>query len=460
MRLTLLLCLLSVSLLSGAVTVNVQSYGALPDGVTDDTNAIVKASTAVAAQGGTLYFPAGTYIIDPTRGHLVLGSNMTVQGPGTVRIKPRVGNFEYVIGPNPTYAAISNVVISGLTVDENVLNNPSTVLAKTGQIQNLIEAYALDGLAVRNSTFYLSGVYMSFIKDHLTMSGSRVIFQKRSDNAWFDNSAVYLDQKNGTCSFTNNLFSGQTAGANTALELHTTSNCTVQNNTFDNYATAVLPLDSYSLTITGNKITRSEHAISIWSIKGLQNLFVTNNIISLNNADRKSATAAGISFYWCNGCGTDGSFTNVDIENNTVSFQPETRSAIDPYSFSGISTQASGNTSTVVISGNTINNAPVRAIKIGNSLVANKTDNVIVENNAIVNSGNNGSYWWYGAAIAIDGNLSNVKITANAVTSTTATFQGHFGLWSDTAGVYQAVSATSNQYGPSYVNQIASTIQH
>jgi hypothetical protein len=459
MRLLALLCLVSGVPMLGAVTVNVQSYGAVPDGVTDDTNALVKASAAVAAQGGILYFPPGTYIIDPTRGHIALGSNMTIQGPGTIRVKPGVGNFEYVIGPNPTYAPISNVVISGITVDENVLNNPSTVLAKSGQIQNLIEAYALDGLTIQNSTFYLSGVYLAFVKDHLTMTSNLVKFQKRTDTAWFDNSAVYLDQVNGTCSFTSNAFTGLTAGANTALELHTTSNCTVKNNTFDNYATAVLPLDSYSLMITGNKITRAEHAISIWSIKGLQNLTVSNNNISLNNADRKSATAAGISYYWCKGCGTDGSYTNVDIENNTVTFQAETRTTIDPYSFFGISTQATGNTDTVVISGNTINNAPVRGIKIGNSLAPSKSNNIIVENNSIVNSGNNGSYWWYGAAIAIDGNLSNVKVSTNTVTSTTSTFKGHFAVWSDMAGAYQGVTAASNQAETSYVNQFAPAIQ-
>lgn len=45
-----------------AIYTNVKQYGAVGDGSTDDTTAISNANTAVAATGGTLYFPPGTYI--------------------------------------------------------------------------------------------------------------------------------------------------------------------------------------------------------------------------------------------------------------------------------------------------------------------------------------------------------------------------------------------------------------
>ena len=41
--------------------VNVRDYGAVGDGVTDDTMAIRRAVRAVG-QGGTVYFPAGEYV--------------------------------------------------------------------------------------------------------------------------------------------------------------------------------------------------------------------------------------------------------------------------------------------------------------------------------------------------------------------------------------------------------------
>jgi polygalacturonase len=42
--------------------VNVKDFGAIGDGVTDDTAAIRAAADAVAP-GGTIYFPSGTYFV-------------------------------------------------------------------------------------------------------------------------------------------------------------------------------------------------------------------------------------------------------------------------------------------------------------------------------------------------------------------------------------------------------------
>lgn len=58
---------------------NVKSYGATGDGVTDDTAAINLAITAItSAGGGTLYFPAGTYV---TTGIVITSlTNFTIRG--------------------------------------------------------------------------------------------------------------------------------------------------------------------------------------------------------------------------------------------------------------------------------------------------------------------------------------------------------------------------------------------
>jgi parallel beta-helix repeat protein len=56
--------------------VNVKTYGAIGNGVTDDTAAIQAA--ADAAVGSILYFPAGTYIVD----NFDIGSGTTIQGAG------------------------------------------------------------------------------------------------------------------------------------------------------------------------------------------------------------------------------------------------------------------------------------------------------------------------------------------------------------------------------------------
>jgi hypothetical protein len=53
--------------LSTASPVNVRTYGAVGDGVADDTTAIQATIDALPQSGGTVYVPAGTYRIDATR---------------------------------------------------------------------------------------------------------------------------------------------------------------------------------------------------------------------------------------------------------------------------------------------------------------------------------------------------------------------------------------------------------
>lgn len=50
--------------LDNATPISVKNYGAVGDGVTDDTTAVTNAVNAVSS-GGELYFPSGGYLIDP-----------------------------------------------------------------------------------------------------------------------------------------------------------------------------------------------------------------------------------------------------------------------------------------------------------------------------------------------------------------------------------------------------------
>lgn len=51
----------------GTRVLNVRNYGALGNGSSDDTTAFQNAVNALPSDGGTVYVPAGSYVIDPTR---------------------------------------------------------------------------------------------------------------------------------------------------------------------------------------------------------------------------------------------------------------------------------------------------------------------------------------------------------------------------------------------------------
>jgi pectate lyase-like protein len=63
-------------------TINVQNYGALGNGVADDTIAIDRAIAALPSSGGILYFPCGVYPISSSLTP-IRTSNTTVTGPST-----------------------------------------------------------------------------------------------------------------------------------------------------------------------------------------------------------------------------------------------------------------------------------------------------------------------------------------------------------------------------------------
>lgn len=71
--------------------VNVKSYGAMGDGVTNDTAAISNAIADLPADGGTVYFPAGTYIVSqsiPIRTHV----HYVGAGVGSTTVKAANGS--------------------------------------------------------------------------------------------------------------------------------------------------------------------------------------------------------------------------------------------------------------------------------------------------------------------------------------------------------------------------------
>jgi parallel beta-helix repeat protein len=94
----------------GSTEINVRNRGAYGDGVRDDTTAIQNAINALPAAGGTIFLPAGTYLVDPTR-RLNLRSKMHLRlaSGAVLKAKANAAERAYVVMVHK----VSDVEISG-----------------------------------------------------------------------------------------------------------------------------------------------------------------------------------------------------------------------------------------------------------------------------------------------------------------------------------------------------------
>jgi hypothetical protein len=136
------------------VTRSVREFGAIGDGITDDTAAINQAIQAVSqAGGGTVLLPAGTYKVSIPVGStfggpaVILAPNVRLQGVvdlvggvpagqdawhSTLKLADGQGDYSAILGPPDLWGDLSGFAIDGVAVDGNRQGNPaSQALADT-----------------------------------------------------------------------------------------------------------------------------------------------------------------------------------------------------------------------------------------------------------------------------------------------------------------------------------------
>lgn len=136
--------------------ISVRSFGAVGNGVADDSAAIRTALQAVPDEGGTLYFPAGTYLVsqDPVRAWVFpLKSNLRVLGEGaaTTKILLKTGADKWTRVFSGT--EVENVVISDLEID----GQHALQAINSEQRHAIIASYARNMLVARTVLHGMSG---------------------------------------------------------------------------------------------------------------------------------------------------------------------------------------------------------------------------------------------------------------------------------------------------------------
>lgn len=294
---------------------NVVNYGARGDGITDDRAAIQSAINAASITGGTVYFPAGIYVVSPVYSTnprqiicIDIADNIAIEGEDKnttiIKLIDNAGNFDAVIGNFPSSAVVNNVIIRNITIDGNSSNNQVTNLVDLAQSsRSLVRVFLGSNYLIENCIFTNSqgvwNVVFNGLVENIIIRNN--IFKNiGSSTLDWDHSTIYTNGNNFIIE--DNIFTSLngpgTLGARTAIEIHG-SNQIVRRNFIDGFC--------YGVNVTGysnfyfsrdqyyydNTIINVIHGFILWSgvlddplyANGLENVYIFNNSIRINNQD-------------------------------------------------------------------------------------------------------------------------------------------------------------------------------
>jgi parallel beta-helix repeat protein len=321
-------------LASNTINVKDSPYSAKGDGSTNDTAAIQRAITAKAGTGGTVFVPAGTYMISATTS-LSMGSNMTLSlDPGAV--------LQAIPNSSGTYRILNIVGVSSVRVTGGALvgdrNTRSSSCGDSGvAIQvNGSSDVTVDGTAVRDTCgdgVYLTGSNRNVTFSNMTLGncgrngfgivqGTGITVQGctiSGTNGLDPQLGVDVEPNPGQtvsgllvdrCTVTGNAGGGIGLGPSTSNYQNawvtgcTVSNCTVTGNTA--FGIAVSACDGNALTgnsVSGTVQTAQSDGNGILTYSYATNTTITGNTCTANGYD-------GIQLGQCAGSVVTGNTSN------------------------------------------------------------------------------------------------------------------------------------------------------
>ncbi|KPV61342.1 hypothetical protein QJ48_00815 [Paenibacillus sp. A3] len=396
--------------------------------------AIQAAIDAVSALGGgTVYFPVGTYIVSPLlqTKRIILKSNVYLRGEGSnsvIKVKNDAGDYWTIFGGFQGSPKVSNVRISHLRIDQNVLNN-TTCSIDPGRDTNgtkdfywrqfCIALFDFDNITIEHVQFAPICGVTTITLNNPACKNVRIL------NCSFEFMETHAGQSVVSGNITDGYFTG----------IH------IQSSEIANDPELRKTLDFSDMTISGNTFSNACLAVQLWPRKEfpVKNVSVTGNTISINNKHHNFSMMLGIGSF--PGVLPDsGGYDNITISGNTIQFQEEfvRRNPNDPNEAGvsiledrafGIGFVRPVEASNIVISGNVIKNCPFTGIRIGNPEKLGKVTGVQISDNLIINAGHYpAANEKYKSAILLQSAVSDAYITDNYIRDTYDTARGLYSI--------------------------------
>lgn len=356
---------------------SVKDFGAVGDGITDDSSAIINAVAASA--GKSLYFPAGAYVVGQP---IIVPTNSTLYGDiGQTSLKIKTGTYAPSSGDVFVITGVNNVQISGIDINGNKGNIGST--------RNPVHVIYNSQFVTFDRCNFVNceGITLNFSTNVDTITVSNCRFVNCGGNP--DGSDGYrwqaiafsgsLTQRSSNIKVIDCSFS--LIGLD-CISLSDCSNVVISNNVAENSYTFLFntPLPSYS-----DNLTISDNAIYNTNQIPLSN---TVNPIAIDLPSVHDCSITGNSIYKCDqsGIGIFTSSTNVTVVGNTLIDCVQRAVSWCGGISVGSGNEANSNISNVLIANNTIIDNGVGGNKMNYGiLLQNDLTNVFVSNNNISN---------------------------------------------------------------------------
>jgi len=429
---------------------DVKQYGAKGDGVTDDTAAIQVTIDAVPADGGTVWFPAGTYIVSPTATKFIrIKGNLTFAGVGAssvLKIKDGNGDWYMLFSPTNLSTRVDHTTFQDLAFDSNIQGNSTATISTRIEHSWQIFIYICAGsnLRVQRCRFApCSGVWAISLNGsdmhNCAVTDCSFQFVMRNGNPDYDNSMVYVQGTN--CALMNNRFETKiipNRGGRACMEVHG-GPATVSGNTSVGFRTGVNITGAYyaggsagDITCEHNTFADALLGIIMWptSPNILSGVTIRDNTVQLAQVTHGDTDSCGIVVFFSDEAKTLAS--HLTITGNTIRFQDEGagRSG-DRFNAAGIGLRNLGGVDACVIDGNYVELAPAGGIVIGLEEPGDRWyRNVRVTNNTIVNPGQNVKFESeYRAGVYLTSNISSLIISGNQIRDTFAARRAATGIF-------------------------------